>query len=125
MLPSLPVVDAETRAALLTPSRELDFRTLLRALRERVADATGLIEDGSAGNAREPVLGRYIDSAEYRRRVRPQPLERAEDCFIPRSTQGPGCPSAGCVFRSRELAPNLVPVGGRLLLRRSAGALTR
>src|SRR6185369_10701908 len=32
MLPSPGVLDAETREALLTSSRELDFRTLLRAL---------------------------------------------------------------------------------------------
>src|SRR5262249_54751534 len=36
MLPSAGLLDAETRDALLTGSRELDFRTLLRALRERV-----------------------------------------------------------------------------------------
>jgi hypothetical protein len=75
MLPSLPVLGAETRAALLTDSRELDYRTLLRALRERVVDGTGLLEDGSAGNAWEPILGRYIESAEYRREMREQALE--------------------------------------------------
>lgn len=87
MLPSLPVVDAETREALLTPSRELDFRSLLRALRERVVDATGLIEDGSAGNAWEPILGRQIESPEYRRQLRKQPLERAAPDLIARATQ--------------------------------------
>jgi hypothetical protein len=41
-------IDLETRTALLADSREHDFRALLRALRERVVDATGLLEDGSA-----------------------------------------------------------------------------
>jgi len=60
-------LDVETRAALLTSSRELDFRALLRVLRERVVDAAGLIEDGSARGAWEPILGRFLDPAEYRR----------------------------------------------------------
>jgi hypothetical protein len=36
-------LDPETRAALATDARELDFRFALRVLRERVVDATGLI----------------------------------------------------------------------------------
>ena len=87
MVPSRPVVDAETRETLLTPSRELDFRTLLRALRERVVDATGLIEDGSALNAWEPVLGRSIESAEYRHELRPAPLEDGAPDLIARATE--------------------------------------
>src|SRR6185436_14887954 len=43
---------------------ELDFHALLRALRERVVDATGLVEDGSAGNAWGTVLGRDLDANE-------------------------------------------------------------
>jgi hypothetical protein len=57
-------LDAETRAALATDSRELDFRAVLRALRERVADATGVIEDGSAAGRRGTVLGRALDCRE-------------------------------------------------------------
>lgn len=87
MLPSRPMVDQETRETMLLPSRELDFRALLRALRERVADATGLIEDGSAGNAWEPVLGRFIDSAEYRNVLRPRRLARAAPDLIDRATE--------------------------------------
>jgi hypothetical protein len=52
------IVDRDTREALLTASEELDFRAALRVLGERVADATGLVEDGSALDARETVLGR-------------------------------------------------------------------
>jgi hypothetical protein len=74
MLPSAGILDEETRATFLTDSRELDFRTLLRILRERVVDATGLIEDGSALNAWRPILGRYIESSEYRRTLRSAPL---------------------------------------------------
>jgi hypothetical protein len=55
-------LDAATRDVMLTDSRELDFRTALRVLRERVADATGLIEDGTAGGARAPVVDRVIDT---------------------------------------------------------------
>ena len=86
MLPLSVALDQETRETFLTPSRELDFRTLLRVLRERVVDATGLIEDGSAQNAWEPVLGRFIDSAEYRRPLRPTPLEGGAPDLIARAT---------------------------------------
>jgi hypothetical protein len=58
-------IDAETRATLLADSREHDFRALLRALRERVADATGIIEDGSALGILGEVQGRQLDSAEF------------------------------------------------------------
>jgi hypothetical protein len=87
MLPSRPVLDRETREALLTSSRELDFRSLLRALRERVADASGLIEDGSASGAWEPVLGRFIDSAEYRQPLRARPLENGAADLVDRATE--------------------------------------
>ncbi|MCB9598244.1 MAG: hypothetical protein H6719_36360 [Sandaracinaceae bacterium] len=53
-------VDEATRASLMMDSRELDFMTLLRALRERVVDATGIIEDGSASNQWGTVLGRQL-----------------------------------------------------------------
>lgn len=54
-------LDPETRAALATDSRELDFRLALRVLRERVIDATGLIEDGSAGTGPQAIAGRVLD----------------------------------------------------------------
>lgn len=87
MLPSPGTLDAETRETLLTDSSELDFRTLLRVLRERVVDASGLIEDGSAINAWEPILGRFIDSSEYRRPTRPKPLEHGASDLIDPATE--------------------------------------
>ena len=54
-------LDPETRDALQLDSRELDLRLALRVLRERVIDATGLIEDGTAGAGPQPVLGRMLD----------------------------------------------------------------
>jgi hypothetical protein len=86
MIPSLAVLDPVTREALLTPSRELDFRALLRALRERVVDATGVIEDGSAGNAWEPVLGRFIDAPEFRHELRSEPLADGAPDLVARAT---------------------------------------
>ncbi len=56
-------LDADTRAALQLDSRELDLRLALRVLRERVVDATGLVEDGTAGAGPVPVLGRTLDPA--------------------------------------------------------------
>ncbi len=55
------LLDRETRRALAEDSRELDFRALLRSLRARVIDATGLLEDGTALAARGTVLARRID----------------------------------------------------------------
>jgi len=66
-------IDLETRTTLLGDSREHDFRALLRALRERVVDATGLLEDGSALGVLGEVQGRLLDSAEFR----PLPVEAA------------------------------------------------
>ena len=54
-------LDAETRAAMQLDSRELDFRLALRVLRERVVDATGLVEDGTAQSGPLPILGRQLD----------------------------------------------------------------
>ena len=58
-------VDTPTREAFLQDSREADFATLLRVLRERVVDATGLIEDGSAAHAWGTVMGHKLDTAEF------------------------------------------------------------
>jgi hypothetical protein len=59
-------LDNETRDTLMTDSRELDFRTLLRTLRERVVGATGVIEDGSALEQPGTVVGRLLDAGAFR-----------------------------------------------------------
>jgi hypothetical protein len=66
-------IDADTRAVLLGDSREHDFRLLLRVLRERIVDATGLLEDGSAIGVQGQVQGRVLDSPEF------QPLAVSTD----------------------------------------------
>jgi hypothetical protein len=55
------IVDKPTRDALALDSRERDFRTALRVLRERVIAATGLIEDGTAGTGQRTVCGRELE----------------------------------------------------------------
>lgn len=54
-------LDEDTRAALQLDSHELDYRLALRVLRERVVDAAGIIEDGTAGEGPQPVFGRLLD----------------------------------------------------------------
>jgi hypothetical protein len=65
MIADSGAIDAATRAALLGDTREQDFRAILRALRERVVDATGLLEDGSALGVQGQVQGRVIDNDEF------------------------------------------------------------
>lgn len=63
---ALPVreghLDEETAARLRLTSLERDWLALVRALRERVVDARGLIEDGSALGTPGTVLGHHLDS---------------------------------------------------------------
>jgi hypothetical protein len=87
MIPSPAQIDSETRTTLANDSRELDFRALLRSLRERVVDATGLIEDGSASNAWQTVLGRHLEAAEYRPTLRPTPVMPAAPDLIAGATE--------------------------------------
>ena len=61
MLVPNAMIDEPTRELLALDSRERDLRTALRVLRERVAAATGLIEDGTAGDGPATVLGRALD----------------------------------------------------------------
>ncbi len=61
MIVSRGLLGGETRRALAEDSRELDFRALLRSLRARVIDATGVIEDGTALGARGTILSRRVD----------------------------------------------------------------
>jgi Putative peptidoglycan binding domain len=62
MLLPTGVFDTETREALVRDSRVRDYETALRVLRERVAAAAGLVEDGSASTGPSPVLGHSLDS---------------------------------------------------------------
>ena len=66
-------IDLDTRTVLLGDSREQDFRLLLRVLRERIVDATGLLEDGTAVGVQGQVQGRVLDSPEF------QPLAAQSD----------------------------------------------
>src|SRR5262249_25582325 len=54
-------LDEDTLAALALGGDELALRALLRALRERVADAAGLLEDRSASGEHASVAGRDPD----------------------------------------------------------------
>ncbi|MCW5801288.1 MAG: hypothetical protein KIT31_02665 [Deltaproteobacteria bacterium] len=81
-------LDAETRAAFALDSRELDFRFALRVLRERVADAAGLVEDGTAGEGPVAILGRMLDPADMRRvRGYDKPLPNAAPDLISPATE--------------------------------------
>jgi hypothetical protein len=80
-------IDLETRTALQGDTHEQDFRALLRALRERVVDATGLLEDGSAAGVQGQVQGRVIDTTEF--------LPLAPPTEKPESKPEVGAPPAG------------------------------
>ncbi len=56
-----PRLDEESRARLVRASRERDWLAVLRVVRERVADAAGLLEDGTALGAEQQVAGEYLD----------------------------------------------------------------
>ena len=80
-------LDADTRDALQVDSRELDFRLALRVLRERVVDATGLVEDGTAGAGPLPILGRMLDPAPMRMARSGQPMANAAPDLIGAATE--------------------------------------
>jgi len=81
-------LDPETRTALATDPHELDYRFALRVLRERVVDATGLVEDGTAGDGPRPVLGRMLDPEHMRAaRGAMQPLPNAAPDLVSATTE--------------------------------------
>jgi len=81
-------LDPDTRTALATDPRELDFRFALRVLRERVVDATGLIEDGTAGKGEQAVLGRMLDPVAMRTvHGQDKPLANAAPDLISAATE--------------------------------------
>ena len=81
------VVDTQTRDALLLDSRERDLRAALRVLRERVAAASGLIEDGTAGGGEATVLGRLLVPAATSQPRGYDPLPDAAEDLIGRATE--------------------------------------
>jgi hypothetical protein len=94
-------IDLATRTALLGDSHEQDFRALLRALRERVVDATGLLEDGSALGVQGQVQGRVLDSDEFR----PLPVQPDK---APQTPAAPASPAAGEAPAKIVPAPDLI-----------------
>jgi len=81
------VLDPATRDALALDSYERDFRTALRVLRARVVAATGLIEDGSAGEGEATVLGRPLDSDAVSKVRGHDPLDGAAADLISAATE--------------------------------------
>lgn len=81
------IADRPTRDALALGSRERDFRTALRALRERVVAATGLIEDGTAGTGPGTVLGRDLEPEATWRVRGHEPLDGAAPDLISAATE--------------------------------------
>lgn len=79
--------DEETRDALVLDARELDFRLALRVLRERVVEASGLLEDGTAGDGPRPVLGRMLDPPAMRAARGHQPLANAASDLVGPATE--------------------------------------
>lgn len=66
MIVAAGALTEESRRVLGTNSRELDYHAVLRTLRERVIDATGLLEDGSASRSWGEVMGMSLDAPEFR-----------------------------------------------------------
>lgn len=77
------MLDRESRRTLREDPRELEYRALLRALRARVIDATGLIEDGTARGQRQEILGRRIDGDAFHVVRYPDVPEGAPDLVSP------------------------------------------
>ena len=106
-------LDAETREALALDSRELDFRLALRILRERVVDATGLIEDGTASGGPQPILGRMLD---------PIPMRAARGREKPMPNGAPDLVGAAVEAAARQLGWTS-PAEVRAFLERHASGL--
>jgi len=80
-------LDGETVAALREDSRELELRLALRVLRERVSDAAGIIEDGSARAEWGTVLGRQLDGPALRYQGSHPPLANGAPDRISAATE--------------------------------------
>jgi hypothetical protein len=80
-------LDKDTREALLLDSRELDFRLALRVLRERVTEASGLLEDGTAGAGPQPILHRLLDPPAMRAARGHHPMQNAAPDLVGAATE--------------------------------------
>jgi hypothetical protein len=78
-------IDAATVHALALGSDELAYRGLLRGLRERVVDATGLLEDGTASESSHLVAGRELDLSRFAPRTK-EPLENGAPDLVDAAT---------------------------------------
>lgn len=78
-------LDADTAYALSLGGEELAFRALLRGLRERVADAGGLIEDGTASEDSASVVGRELDLSRFAPTL-PEALPNGAPDLVDRAT---------------------------------------
>jgi hypothetical protein len=103
-------IDADTRTVLLGDSREHDFRLLLRVLRERIVDATGLLEDGSAIGVQGQVQGRVLDSPEFQPLA--VPAEKAQASAAPAAQAGAApaaAPAQGKPAAAADVSAKIVP----------------
>jgi len=80
-------LDSATITTLREDSRELEFRLALRALRQRVSDAAGLIEDGSARAEWATVLGRTLDGPALRYHGSHTPLQNGAPDLVSPATE--------------------------------------
>lgn len=80
-------IDKEVAQVMATDSRVLSFRAVLRALRERVVDATGLLEDGSASGELGTVMGQRLDSEAFFKHLGNAPLPNGAPDRISRATE--------------------------------------
>jgi hypothetical protein len=80
-------LDKETRQAMQLDSYEHDFRLALRILRERVVEAAGILEDGTAGTGPQPVLGRMLDPEAMRAARGHKPLPDAAPDLVGAATE--------------------------------------
>lgn len=80
-------LDEVTRRSLAMDTRETEFIATLRALRERVVDATGLLEDGSASNSWGTVVDRHLElDDEYHWVSRLDPLPNGAPDLVSQAT---------------------------------------
>ena len=116
MILPIGTLDEVTAAALSLDGRERDFRVALRVLRERVAAATGLVEDGTAGPGVGMVLGRALEPEALWRVRGHAPLDGAAPDLISPATEAAaralGWTDAGAVlaFLDARDAPEAVAI---------------